>query len=170
MYKHVDARLREVGLELHPKKTRVVYCKDSNRKRQARNIQFDFLGYTFKPRKAINRSGRLFTSFSPGISRASAKSIRQTVRGWRLGLKSHASLKDLARWISPRMRGWIGYYCRFNASAFYVVADHLDAALVRWAMRKYKRFRGHKERAIEWLSAARQTQPDLFPHWSSADA
>ena len=170
MRKHVDARLREVGLELHPEKTRVVYCKDSNRKGRAKNIQFDFLGYTFRPRKAINRSGQLFTSFSPGISRGSAKAIRQTVRGWRLGLKSYASLDDLAKWISPCMRGWIGYYCRFNASAFYVVADHLDATLVRWAMRKYKRFRGHKERAIDWLSAIRQKQSYLFPHWPAASS
>jgi RNA-directed DNA polymerase len=166
MRKHLDARLREVGLELHPEKTRVVYCKDSNRTGQAENVQFDFLGYSFKPRKAINRSGKLFTSFAPGISPSAATSIRQTVRGWRLGIKSYASIEDLARCFSPAIRGWIGYYGRFYRSALEMIAFHLDAALVRWAMRKYKRFKRQKTRAFRWLAAIRRTKPGLFPHWA----
>ncbi|MFQ5705777.1 MAG: group II intron reverse transcriptase/maturase [Gemmatimonadales bacterium] len=165
MRAHLEARLSECGLELHPEKTRVVYCKDSNRKGTYRNVQFDFLGYTFRPRKAVGRAGVIFTSFAPAMSRDAATSIRQTVRGWRVGLRSHASLEDLAHWYSPAIRGWIGYYCRFHASAFAVVSNHLDAALVRWAMRKFKRFRGHRERAISWLAAKRQRRPSLFPHW-----
>ena len=170
MREHLDARLRDCKLELHPDKTRVVYCRDSNRTSNAENVQFDFLGYAFKPRKAISRTGVVFSSFSPAISQSSATSIRQTVRSWRLGLKSHSSLEELARWISPVVRGWIGYYCRFHRSAFMVIAKHLDETLVRWAMRKYKRFRGHKTRAIEWLAAVRRTRTGLFPHWSLASA
>lgn len=170
MHEHLDARLRQVGLELHPEKTRVVYCKDSNRTKDHENVQFDFLGYTFRPRSAWSRAGRRFTSFSPAISRSAATAIRQTVRGWRLRLKSSASLEDLARWYSPVIRGWIGYYCRFYRSAFKVIVGHLDEALVRWAMRKYKRFRGHKVRAAIWLAAKRRDNPALFPHWTLSRA
>jgi RNA-directed DNA polymerase len=48
----IAARLKQCGLEAHPEKTKVVYCKDSNRAGSHRNEQFDFLGFTFRPRKA----------------------------------------------------------------------------------------------------------------------
>ena len=165
MREHVAARLRDCGLELHPDKTRVVYCKDSNRSGSYEHVQFDFLGYTFRPRFAQSRVGKRFTAFIPAMSRSSATAIRQTVRQWRLNLRSDASLETLATRYSPEIRGWIGYYCRFHRSAFGVVSKHIDAALVRWAMRKYKRLRGHKQRATAWLAAKRQQDPYLFPHW-----
>lgn len=166
MREHLSARLRECGLELHPEKTRIVYCKDSNRTRNYEHVQFDFLGYTFRPRGAWTRFDRLFTSFSPAMSRSAMTQIRQTIRGWRLPLKSELSLEELARQTAPMIRGWIGYYCRFYRSAFGVVSNHLNRALVRWAMRKYKRFRGHKRRAKEWLAKKKESQPNLFPHWN----
>ena len=166
MREHLDARLREVGLELHPEKTRVVYCKDVNRPREHENIQFDFLGYTFRPRSAVDRHGEVFIGFTPAVSRASLKSMRQTIRHWRLHLKSASSLDDLARLIAPRYRGWQRYYCRFRGSEFQVIADHLDRVLVRWAMRKYKRLRGHPRRAVSWLRRQRRSQPSLFLHWN----
>ena len=165
MREHVAARLRDCGLEMHPDKTRVVYCKDSNRIGSYENVQFDFLGYTFRPRFAQSRAGKRFTTFSPAMSRLSVTSIRQTVRGWRLNLKSDVSLEMLATRYSPVIRGWIGYYCRFHRTAFGVVSKHIDAALVRWAMRKFKRLRGHKKRATTWLATKRQESPYLFPHW-----
>ncbi len=170
MREHLAVRLRECGLELHPEKTRVVYCKDSNRNGQHVNVQFDFLGYTFRPRFAESRAGARFTAFLPAMSRSAAKSIRQQVRGWRPSLRSEASLEELAHWYSPAIRGWIGYYCRFYRTAFVVIGKHLDAVLVRWAMRKFKRFRGHAKRARTWLAAERQRRPDLFPHWRLSQA
>ncbi len=170
MREHVAVRLRDCGLEMHPGKTRVVYCKDSTRIGSYENVQFDFLGYTFRPRFAQSRVGKRFTAFTPAMSRSSAKAIRQTVRSWRWSLRSDASLEQLATWYSSAIRGWIGYYCRFHRSAFGVVSKHIDAALVRWAMRKYKRFRGHKKRATQWIAAARRQNPRMFPHWSSPRA
>ncbi len=163
-------RLGECGLELHPEKTRVVYCKDSNRSGTHANVQFDFLGYTFRPRAAESRAGDRFTAFLPAMSRSAAKSIRQQVRRWRPSLRSDAALEELAEWYSPAIRGWIGYYCRFYRTAFGVICRHLDAVLVRWAMRKFKRFRGHAKRARTWLAAQRQRCPDLFPHWRLSQA
>ena len=170
MREHLDARLREVGLELHPEKTRVVYCKDRDRTSTAGNIAFDFLGYTFRPRVARNRWGRLFTTFSPAMSRESACAIRQTVRRWRLHLKSETSLATLARRMLPIVRGWIGYYCRFRASSFQSIARHLDRVLVRWAMRKYKRLRARPGRAFAWLESVKAKRPGLFVHWTGRGA
>lgn len=158
-------RLRECGLELHPDKTRVVYCKDQHRKLEYDLVQFDFLGYNFRPRRSNDRYGQVFTNFTPALSGSAAKSMRQTVRRWKLQLKSDKSIEDLARMFGPMIQGWMEYYCRFYRSAFWSVAHHLNRALVRWAMRKYKRFRGHQTRAWQWLAAQAKRWPGLFPHW-----
>lgn len=163
----LKSRFEECGLELHPKKTRVVYCRDIHRWQEQENIQFDFLGYTFRPRRSKDRHGRVFVNFTPGISRQAAKAIRQTVRRWRLQLKSDKSIEDLGRMFGSEIRGWINYYCRFYKSAFAPVARHLNWALARWVLRKFKRFRGHHSRAIEWLRRLARRQPRIFPHWQA---
>ena len=158
-------RLRECGLELHPDKTKVVYCRDIHRQQEYETIQFDFLGYTFRPRRSKDRYGRVFVNFTPAVSRSATKALRQEIRGWRLQLKSDKSIEDLSRMFGPVIRGWINYYCRFHPSAFKPVADRLNTALARWAMRKFKRLRGHQRRARHWLGQVANRQPGLFPHW-----
>lgn len=158
-------RLLDCCLELHPEKTRVVYCKDQHRKLDHDVIQFDFLGFNFCPRRSNDRYGRAFTNFAPALSRSAATSMRQAIRSWKLQFKSDKSIEDLARLYGPRIQGWIGYYCRFYRSAFRQVAHHVDRALVRWAMRKYKRFRGRETRAWRWLAEQARRRPGLFPHW-----
>ncbi len=162
----VDARLRECGLEMHPEKTRVVYCKDSRRTGTHEHVQFDFLGYTFRPRRIVDRRGRKRTGFTPAVSRQAMRAMRQSLRRWHLHLRSALSLDELARIIGPRVRGWMRYYCRFRGSEFQPIAEHIDRLIVRWAMRKYKRLRGHKTRAFHWLGAVKQRSPGLFAHWS----
>jgi RNA-directed DNA polymerase len=164
----LSARLAVCGLELHPDKTRVVYCKDANRKQAHDAIQFDFLGFTFRPRMAINRRGRVFLSFSPALSRAALTDMRQTIRRWRLQLRSDLSLEELGQLYSPVIRGWMSYYTCFRPSAFQRVAEHIDRFLIRWAMRKFKRLKGHWLRALRWLRAQSRSQPGLFPHWGPA--
>jgi RNA-directed DNA polymerase len=158
-------RLNDCGLELHPDKTRIVYCKDLHRRQEHDLIQFDFLGYCFRPRRSFDRHGRLFTNFTPAMAPNAAKAIRQEVRSWRLQLKSDKSLEDLARMFSPKIAGWVNYYCRFYASAFNAVARHINRAIVRWAMRKFKKLRGHTRRAIKWVERLAQQRPHLFAHW-----
>lgn len=165
MRKLLDARLCECGLELHPNKTRVVYCKDSRRTRTSEHVQFDFLGYTFRPREVFGPNGELRMGFTPAVSRESMKAMRQTLRRWRLHLRSELSLEDLATLIAPRIRGWMGYYCRFRGSEFKGVTRHVDQLIVRWAMRKFKRLRGRKRRAFSWLAGLRRNHPALFHHW-----
>ena len=162
----IRSRLAECGLELHPEKTRVVYCQDSDRKGQHEHIQFDFLGYTFRPRRAKNYRGKFFVSFLPGVSNKAGKAIRATIRDWRLAAtRNNQSLEDLARLVNPSVSGWVNYYGRFYRSALTPVLRHLERALIRWACRKYKRFRGHVTNAAHWLGRVARRDPNLLVLW-----
>jgi group II intron reverse transcriptase/maturase len=158
-------RLKEVGLELHPEKTKIVYCKDDDRRGDYPCISFDFLGYTFRPRRSKNRWGKYFINFSPAISNKAAKAIRQRVRSWRCHLRSDKALEELSRMFNAIIQGWINYYGRYYQSALYPILRCLDRRLVRWATRKYKRLRGHRRRADQWLQRIAKKQPGLFAHW-----
>jgi group II intron reverse transcriptase/maturase len=158
-------RMQSIGLELHPEKTKIVYCKDDDRKDEYPETSFDFLGYTFRPRRSKNRWGNVFINFSPAISNNAAKQIRQTVRGWGWQNRSDKTLEDLAKMFNPVIRGWINYYGRYYKSAMYSTLRHLDRRLGRWAMRKYKRLRRHKRRAEQWLRRIARKQTWLFAHW-----
>ena len=164
----VIQRLARCRLEVHPKKTKIVYCRDSNRRGRYPVYSFDFLGYTFRPRRAQNREGKLFTSFSPAVSDKAAKAMRHAMRReWKIARRSDKSLNDLAQMFNPTMRGWIAYYGRFYRSALVSVFMPLDDALVRWAQRKYKkRFKGHPRRTWTWLVKTAGRDPDLFAHWA----
>ena len=77
----LQARLAECGLEMHPTKSRIVYCKDGKRKGRYPNVTFDFLGYQFRPRMVQTaQDGSLFCSFVPAVSPAALKSMRSTIR------------------------------------------------------------------------------------------
>jgi RNA-directed DNA polymerase len=158
-------RFSECKLELHPDKTRIVYCHDSNRQGNYPEASFDFLGYTFRPRMAKNRHGEFFTSFAPAVSNKAKKHMKQTIRGWRIQLKSGKSLEDLSQVFNPVVRGWINYYSRFYQSELYVVLCRLNLALIRWVQRKFKRFRVHMRRAAKWLGRIARQEPTLFKHW-----
>lgn len=163
----VVERLQRCRLEVHPQKTKIVYCKDSNRPGSFEHESFDFLGYTFRPRRARNsRNGRYFGSFTPAVSRSAAKKMRQTMRrNWKICRHVSKTLMDLANMFNPVIRGWINYYGAFCRSELIQVFRPLQHALVTWAMRKYKRFRGHRTRAARWLQRVVERQPNLFAHW-----
>ena len=161
----LESRYRECKLELHPGKTRIIYCKDSNRKGEYAAISFDFLGFMFRPRLAKSPSGRYFVNFSPAVSNEAGREMRQKARRWRLHRRSDYSLEDLSRIFTPIIRGWINYYGSFYKSAMYPTLRHLNTILVRWARRKFKRLRHHLTKAVYWLGRVAQRQPELFPHW-----
>jgi RNA-directed DNA polymerase len=160
----IATRLGALGLELHPEKTRVVFCQDANRPGEAEHTSFDFLGYSFRGRLAKGRRG-YFVSFAPAISVTARKAIGQKVRAWHLNRRSGTDLSGIAEEIDPQVRGWIGYYGAFYRSELYSLARHIDEHLVRWAMQKFKRLRGKAAKAWAWLAAVRQHQPRLFAHW-----
>lgn len=161
----LNARMTECGLQLHPLKTRIVYCKDDDRHDSYPHQKFTFLGYTFRPRRSKNWKGKFFVNFTPAVSNEACKAMRQTIRSWRLHLKPDKSLEDLARMFNPIIRGWINYYGRFYKSGLYTVLRHFNRALVLWARRKFKKFSNHKRRAECWLGRIARRQPKLFAHW-----
>ena len=161
----IRGRFMECGLELHPTKTRIVYCQDGRRTRKYDRITFDFLGYTFQPREAKARQGERFVGFLPAISRKAAKAIRQVVRAWRLASKTHLQLGDLAALTNASVRGWMHYYGRFYRSACARVLHYLNHALVRWVRRKYKRVRRRWLTAESWLARVARRDPSLFVLW-----
>ena len=161
-------RLAECKLEMSPSKTKIVYCKDGKRTEDYPEISFDFLGYTFRPRKAKAKDGSIFLNFLPALSGSAAKTIRQTVRDWNLQRRTLLSLEEIARRINPVLRGWVAYYGRFYQSALYPVMAQVDLHLAKWIVRKHKRARRSLVRAFEWLRRIRRDCPSLFAHWRLA--
>ena len=161
----IEKRLRDCMLELHPEKTQIVYCKSGRRQGMYDRIAFDFLGYTFRPRRAMDRQGGLFLSFSPAVSRKSVKSMHSTIREWHIPRRTGIELADISRVIAPAIRGWINYYGKYRRSALASIFHHLNKLLIKWAMKKYKKFRGRRWKAIKWLSQIARREPGLFPHW-----
>jgi RNA-directed DNA polymerase len=162
----IRGRFAQCGLELHPTKTRIVYCKDDDRPREYEHVAFDFLGYTFQPRRAKNRWGKFFVSFLPAMSAKAAKRVRKTIREWRMAsTRNNQRLEDLARHVNPVVRGWLHYYGRFYRSKCVQVLRHLNEALAAWARRKYKRFRRRERASMHWLGRTAQRDPQLFVLW-----
>ena len=161
----IAARMEECRLELHPEKTKVVYCKDDDRRRRYPNEKFDFLGYGFQPRRSKNRFGKYFINFSPAISDKAGKSIREEIRSWNLHLRSDKRIEDLSRMFNPKIRGWLQYYGRYYRSALYPFMRQLDRSLAHWAYRKYKKLRGHLRRATHWIARISRRDSKLFAHW-----
>ena len=166
----LEVRFAACKLELHPQKTKIVYCKDANRRGSYPDQRFDFLGYTFRPRRSMNRDGKLFVSFAPAVSDRAARAMRQTMRRWKLHHRNDLVLGEIAQWTRPVLLGWVRYYGRFQPSALRGALRTLDPFIVRWAQRKYKRLRGHPMRAWDWLRRLQASQPALFAHWVPASA
>ncbi|MCD8502896.1 MAG: group II intron reverse transcriptase/maturase [Bacillaceae bacterium] len=163
--KSLSQRMNECKLELHPSKTKIVYCKDADRKDDHENIAFDFLGYTFRPRLSKNRWGKHFVNFTPAISNKSKKSIQQKVRSWKLQLKVDKELTDLSNMFNSVIQGWINYYGKFYKSEMYSSLRHINKALIMWARKKYKKLSRHKKRAEYFLGRISKQNPKLFKHW-----
>ena len=162
----IASRFRQCGLEIHPDKSSIVYCKDANRTEDYPRISFDFLGYTFRPRRCVDKKGRVHPNFLPAISRSSKKEINRRIRSWHIQLKNEKSLSDLARMFNPILRGWQIYYGRFYPSALRQLWRNFNWYLVQWVRRKFKRFSGHKRRARQYLNRIARANAHLFVHWS----
>ena len=161
----IATRLAECGLELNERKTRVVYCKDDDRRGSYEHTSFDFLSYTFRPRLSKNRFGKHFVNFSPAVSSETKTRLRREMRRWGVARRSDKTLTDLALMFNRQLQGWINYYGKFYKSMLYPVFRHLNDTLVRWAMRKYKRLRRRPRRARRFLADVARRQPGLFAHW-----
>lgn len=162
----LEQRFNECGLEVHPEKTKIIYCKDNNRRSEYPNTSFDFLGYCFRRRVSRNsKTGGLFMNFSPGVSKSAAKSMHAETRKQRFARKSYMSIEQIAKRFNPVLRGWIGYYGRYNRWSLYRVFRHFNLILISWAQRKYKKMRTNKSKAATFVRKISEREPNLFAHW-----
>jgi retron-type reverse transcriptase len=161
----ISSRLQACLLTMHPDKSKVVYCQDSNRQQKHPQTQFTFLGFTFRPRAAVNRQGKKFTSFLPAVSKEAMKGMRQRIRDWKLNRQTSATLERLARQYNPILRGWWNYYGKFYQTEMLKLRNYINQRLATWVQRKHRRLRRHKGQSFQWLSRVAEKQPSLFFHW-----
>lgn len=161
-------RFAECGLQLHPDKTRIVYCKDGNRRKKHSHTSFSFLGYTFRPRLVKNgKRNFLFVSFTPAVSNKAKQAMREKTRQCKWHLRSELSLEDIARLFNPTLQGWINYYGRYGRTALIPVGKHFNTVLAKWAMRKYKKLRTSFVNAAQYIERTAKHRPKLFAHWAA---
>ena len=162
----IAERMERCGLELHPEKTKIVYCKDANRIEDYKPHSFEFLGFCFRPRLSRNRRGQYFVNFSPAISQKSKKAIFSEIRQRCLHKRSDLSVKELANILNPVVRGWIEYYGAFFQSELLFLVHHLDKLVYRWVIRKYKKQGSNFKKADNWVKRIKSAKPNYFVHWS----
>jgi RNA-directed DNA polymerase len=165
----LSARLAECGLELHPTKTKIVYCKDHRRKSKYETVSFDFLGFCFRPRSVKGPSQKMFCGYTPAVSTSALNAMRETIRGLKIRKRTEVTLDDIARELNPMVRGWIAYYGRYTRSALYPLARYLNQTLAAWLKRKYKRFHRRLGRARDFLAKIARENRKLFVHWQLGD-
>jgi len=166
LWSQLTERLKQCRLELHPIKTKIVYCKDADRTAQYPNISFVFLGFEFRPRGAKNKNGKLFCSFLPAVNRTALTEMKRSVRAWRLKWCCEKSIEDLSRMFDPTNRGWIQYYSKYYKSALFPLAEHINQHLGKWAANKYKTLRRKPRGALHAIGKTARQKPNLFAHWS----
>ena len=163
------ARLVACKLVLHPEKTKIVYCKDANRQRKFPDICFDFLGFQFRARKTMwNVKGKRVAAhgFMPAVSPKALTRIGREIRDWALHPRNDKSLEELAAMYNAKIRGWINYYSHFYRTKLRPTLIRIDAYVIRWARRKYKRMARRPKGAKDWFTRLRRLNPKLFAHWS----
>lgn len=160
----IGERMEQVGLRLHPDKTKIVYCQDSNRRGSHEHTEFTFLGFTFRQRRARNKQGESFSNFLPAISKNALNRVSAEVRSWRLHLRTGHSFKEIARRINPIVAGWMQYYGAFYRSALSPLLQRINAYLMRWIRKKYRRLQG-KKKARECWRGITERYPRMFAHW-----
>ena len=158
--------MESCGLQLHPDKTKIVYCKDGRRRDDYPVVKFDFLGYSFQPRTTKSRkTGKLFLGYDCGISISSRKRIADKLGELKFESISFKSIVGIAHYLNPMIRGWANYYGRFRRSELLKVFRLLRVRLIRWARKRYKRYRTRLHQAYKWLDRVREQFPYLFYHW-----
>jgi RNA-directed DNA polymerase len=161
----LEERMSSVGLRLHPDKTKIVYCKDANRRGPWNGpVSFDFLGYTFRARGLRNKHGQVFTGFGPAASAKAIAKMSETVVSWRLHQHLHLSWKDLIQWIGPVIRGWMNYYGRYYRSQLYPLLSRINHHIQRWLQDKHNNLRSGKVLWRTWHRVITQ-YPNALPHW-----
>jgi len=158
-------RMNECGLELHPEKTKIVYCQSDKNNGNHENQTFDFLGYTFRKRQVKSKYGEFFNGFTPAVSKSATKSLRNKIKKERL-FGNVLSLEGFAEAINPIIRGWANYFMKYSPSIAKKEIDYVNIAILLWIKKKYKKVGKSWRRAWKMLVSLAKFNPDLFYHWS----
>jgi len=162
----LQQRLAECGLEMHPDKTKIVYCKDGRRKGKYPNTSFDFLGYTFRPRGVkTKKCKQVLVGFNPAVSTTALKEMRKRIKALKLRRSTQTELGTIAALLNPMLRGWMQYYGRYRPTDLNPLYHYVNQTLVKWARRKYKRLRGSQTQAAAFIASMHEKMPKLFEHW-----
>jgi RNA-directed DNA polymerase len=165
LMQQIEKRLEECKLELNKEKTKIVYCKQENRKEMFPTIKFDFLGYTFRPRLVRTSKGKYLMGFTPAVSNKSKKKFREKLRSLKVKTRTSETLSDLSKLLNPIIRGWLNYFTVFGKGEIYYTVYYINQLLIIWASKKYKSFRRSRRKARKWLSRISNYSPDYFVHW-----
>lgn len=160
----IAERMKQCQLELHPVKTKIVYCRDYRRKEPHEHVQFDFLGFSFQPRPTKDyQTGIIYNMFDLSISRGSQKRIVEEINRFKIQMWSESTIEQIADTLYSKLQGWINYYGKFRKWLFLNVFRRLSFRLVQWAQHKYK-LSGIKM-SYQWLENYQKVHPALFAHW-----
>ncbi len=167
VWEAIAGRFAGIGLELHPDKTKIVYCKDSRRRQEFDQVTFTFCGYAFRPRVAFDKTRKQkYTGFLPAVAPEKLTEFSRKIAAWRIHRRTNQTLNEIARWLNPVLRGWLNYFTVFYPSKVIPLCQRIDRHLMRWARWKYKRLERSDKRAREWLKDVRKVAPRLFAHWA----
>jgi RNA-directed DNA polymerase len=163
----LGARFADIGLLLHPDKTKIVYCKDRKRRREYPVTSFTFCGYEFRPREAFDKTRKeKYTNFLPAPSPEKITEMGRKVGSWNIPRRTNLTLEDIARQANLVLRGWLAYFTVFYPSVVIPLCRRIDRILMHWARKKFKRLKRSNKRARNWLQRVRNTTPKLFAHWA----
>jgi RNA-directed DNA polymerase len=162
----IKQRVESCGLELHPKKTKFVFCKCYHRQGNHKTVKFDFLGYSFQPRPTLSKkTGEMFLGYDCAISISSRKQVADKLESMNLQSRAYSNIAELARTLNPKIRGWVNYYVKFRRYELGKVCRLLTIRIIRWVRNRYKRYRTSVNAAYKWLRKVREDYPYLFSHW-----
>jgi len=162
-------RLQQCKLEAHRDKTKIVYCKRNQKKHPPFKVHyrsFDFLGFTFKTRRAKAKWGRLQLVFTPSMSRKAIKRVGERLKELKIHRMVYTHVREIAEILNPIIRGWINYYKQFNVTGLKRAMRMVNLRLIKWVINKYRRFRRKPRKlAWNWLRDVYKQTPNMFPHW-----
>ena len=159
--------MESVGLELHPQKTKIAYCRDHCRKGKHPKVKFDFLGYSFQPRTAyLKKKKQLFIGYDCAISIGSRKRIADKLEELNIRKLTFKSIVGVAQYLNPMIRGWVNYYGKFKMYELTKVFRLFSQRLVWWVRQRYKRYKTSIRKGYKWLASVRKQYPTLFYHWN----
>ena len=156
--------MAECKLELHPDKTKIVYCRSDVNPERHEHESFDFLGYTFGRRIVKSKQGNFFNGFTPAVSKGASQHLRESIREIRRNHKT-ISLEVLAERMNPVLRGWMNYFCKYSAGEARNVLNYINLTLIQWVRFKYKSTGRKHLKSHKLLGRICKQKPNLFYHW-----